>query len=291
MSAELLPLVHRGPSPAEDAHGRSRLDLFLDRLSLTPRNTDMLYMADPEPLQHETWTSWLLRRIRPTHSQRNTLLLLAFQTVILVLCYTTTVTRCVVYPLFILSTVFHEFGHALMCVMTGGHVASISVAMDESGLTSFTGGWFCAVLPAGYLGSSLMGALLLFCGFSYGVSRYAAAGIMLVLLAVLHFAQGIYTVVCVVVLSASLAAAFLARDGEFCQHIVLFLGAASSLAAMLDILESTVLEVIVGSDAQQFADHCSVVLPPTLFGAAWFVLSTLLIGASILAGLIAFKFK
>ena len=147
MSAELLPLVHRGPSPAEDAHGRSRLDLFLDRLSLTPRNTDMLYMADPEPLQHETWASWLLRHIRPTHSQRNTLLLLAFQTVILVLCYTTTATRALVYPLFILSTVFHEFGHALMCVVTGGHVASISVAMDESGLTSFTGGWFCAVLP------------------------------------------------------------------------------------------------------------------------------------------------
>lgn len=69
---------------------------------------------------------------------------------------------------------FHEFGHAITAVLTGGHVKSISLDPNEGGVTKFTGGSTALTLPAGYLGSSLIGALLIFCGFDIVASKIAS---------------------------------------------------------------------------------------------------------------------
>lgn len=69
---------------------------------------------------------------------------------------------------------FHEFGHAIMAVMTGGHVISISLDPREGGVTQMKGGRAAFTLPAGYLGSSLIGALLTFCGFDIVASKVAS---------------------------------------------------------------------------------------------------------------------
>lgn len=69
---------------------------------------------------------------------------------------------------------FHEFGHAITAVLTGGHVKSISLDPREGGVTHMTGGVSAFTLPAGYLGSSLIGALLIFCGFNIVASKVAS---------------------------------------------------------------------------------------------------------------------
>ena len=69
---------------------------------------------------------------------------------------------------------FHEFGHAITCVLTGGHVKSISLDPREGGVTHMQGGRNAITLPAGYLGSSLIGALLIFCGFNIVASKVAS---------------------------------------------------------------------------------------------------------------------
>lgn len=69
---------------------------------------------------------------------------------------------------------FHEFGHAITAVATGGHVKSISLDPREGGVTHMTGGVQAFTLPAGYLGSSLIGALLIFCGFNIVASKVAS---------------------------------------------------------------------------------------------------------------------
>lgn len=60
---------------------------------------------------------------------------------------------------------FHEFGHAITAVCTGGKVEEISLDPHEGGVTHMRGGKSAITLPAGYLGSSMIGALLVFCGF------------------------------------------------------------------------------------------------------------------------------
>jgi len=69
---------------------------------------------------------------------------------------------------------FHEFGHAITACCTGGRVESISLDPREGGVTHMRGGISAVTLPAGYLGSSLIGALLIFCGFDIVASKIAS---------------------------------------------------------------------------------------------------------------------
>ena len=69
---------------------------------------------------------------------------------------------------------FHEFGHAITGCCTGGRVKSISLDPREGGVTNIQGGISAITLPAGYLGSSLIGALLIFCGFNIVASKIAS---------------------------------------------------------------------------------------------------------------------
>jgi hypothetical protein len=69
---------------------------------------------------------------------------------------------------------FHEFGHAITACCTGGRVESISLDPHEGGVTHMRGGISAITLPAGYLGSSLIGALLIFCGFDIVASKVAS---------------------------------------------------------------------------------------------------------------------
>jgi len=69
---------------------------------------------------------------------------------------------------------FHEFGHAITACCTGGRVESISLDPREGGVTHMRGGISAITLPAGYLGSSLIGALLILCGFNIVASKVAS---------------------------------------------------------------------------------------------------------------------
>ncbi len=66
------------------------------------------------------------------------------------------------YPLQLLSTFFHEVGHALGAVLTGGTVIRVEIAPDTSGLCIASADCdtfiFCS---AGYLGSVIFGGVLL----------------------------------------------------------------------------------------------------------------------------------
>ncbi len=68
----------------------------------------------------------------------------------------------VTLPLQFLYTMLHEMGHALASSATGGHGISIKIFPDASGVTSSYDGWILAVAPAGYVGATLMGAVVLF---------------------------------------------------------------------------------------------------------------------------------
>ncbi|NLI01687.1 MAG: M50 family metallopeptidase [Chthonomonadales bacterium] len=67
----------------------------------------------------------------------------------------------VAYPIRLFVTLVHEAGHAMAAVLTGGSVASISIAPTGSGLTETLGGIPLLIYPAGYVGAAAAGAGLL----------------------------------------------------------------------------------------------------------------------------------
>ncbi len=68
------------------------------------------------------------------------------------------------YPLRILAVYLHEACHALASVMTGGTPVALSVSLDESGHTLSQGGFFPFVAAAGYIGTAVIGAILIALG-------------------------------------------------------------------------------------------------------------------------------
>nr|WP_321406622.1 M50 family metallopeptidase [uncultured Carboxylicivirga sp.] len=68
----------------------------------------------------------------------------------------------VLYPITLLVTIFHETGHALFALITGGSVHGIQINNDGSGYAMVAGGWSLLVIPGGYIGSALWGNLILF---------------------------------------------------------------------------------------------------------------------------------
>jgi len=69
-----------------------------------------------------------------------------------------------VRPLRVLVVLLHEIFHALASLATGGGLPRIEVLSHSSGVTTLSGGFPPLVFSAGYLGTALLGGLLLAAG-------------------------------------------------------------------------------------------------------------------------------
>jgi hypothetical protein len=75
-----------------------------------------------------------------------------------------TLGRTVLYPVTMLVTFLHEFGHAFFGLISGGSVESLAVHPDGSGVTTTRGGSPALVIMGGYLGSAIFGNMLFYIG-------------------------------------------------------------------------------------------------------------------------------
>ena len=73
----------------------------------------------------------------------------------------------VLYPVTLMVTFLHEFGHALGALLTGGTVVGMQINADGSGYTLTRGGSHAVVLMGGYLGSAVLGNVLFHIGARY----------------------------------------------------------------------------------------------------------------------------
>ena len=97
-----------------------------------------------------------------TQWKSRTLLLLA--AAIVAVCMFVPYGHLAIYPFQLFGTFIHEVGHAVAVILTGGTVESLVVNPDTSGYVKSMGGSRAIVASAGYLGSVLVGAALLFAG-------------------------------------------------------------------------------------------------------------------------------
>ncbi|MDQ3179070.1 MAG: M50 family metallopeptidase, partial [Acidobacteriota bacterium] len=92
------------------------------------------------------------------------LMLLLIATVITIALWFIPYTEYLIYPIRLFVTFIHEGSHALMSLLTGSAVQSLTVSTDGSGMVySLPSNWFSALLisSAGYLGTTAFGVLLL----------------------------------------------------------------------------------------------------------------------------------
>ncbi|MEW5819354.1 MAG: M50 family metallopeptidase [Cyanobacteriota bacterium] len=124
--------------------------------------------------------------------------------------------RVILYPFMLFATFIHEFGHALMAIVTGGKVLDLEVFFDGSGLATTQGGFRFLIASGGYLGSSITGAILLILAADDNikitkVSLFSVALIML--LSLIFFIKNILTgIIVIIIISAIFFIIFKAGD-------------------------------------------------------------------------------
>lgn len=174
------------------------------------------------------------------------------------------------FPLKLVVVLFHELGHALMAVATGGEVVALQVGADESGLVQSLGGWPILVLNAGYLGSLAWGLLLVGLTRTPRLARGAAAALAVLLVGVaLGWTRPVLSFGFVWVLAVAAGFAALARFAPPTAAAVALrvLGLFSVLYALGDVVDDVLLRPGAPSDARFLAERTGI--PALVWGVGW----------------------
>ena len=201
-----------------------------------------------------------------TREQLRTGLFIAITALILILFWDSPA----VWPLKILVVLFHELGHALAAVLTGGTVLSIGLSPDQGGVTHTSGGWRFAILNAGYLGSLLFGVALLAAGRSPKQARVGVGALSLVLLgATLFWVRPLLSFGFGAAMAFTAASLWLAlrAKADLVQLVLRGLGVFSVLYALWDIRSDVFGGTAGVSDASMLA--ASTWIPPMFWGGLW----------------------
>jgi hypothetical protein len=82
----------------------------------------------------------------------------------------------ILYPFRLFVTFVHEAGHGLAAILTGGRFEGFEVYSSGAGQALTVGGSRAVILPAGYLGAALFGAVLFYLVNSAPFPRTLAGG-------------------------------------------------------------------------------------------------------------------
>ncbi|KAK3373606.1 peptidase M50B-like-domain-containing protein [Lasiosphaeria ovina] len=235
-----------------------------------------------------TASAALVRRdLTVNDTQKVTLGVIAAYVVAIALLWNIPKIRVVLWPFKMLVIAFHEFGHALACVLTGGRVKSIELDPHEGGVTHMLGGKSAITLPSGYLGSSLIGALLMFCGFNIVASKVASIVVGVTFILTLWWGRRDWLTILTILLAMGLLiGCWFIAHAEALRYVVLFIGVMSSLYSVWDICDDLILRKVNSSDASVFAkryggsSHC--------WGILWSIVAVIFMVAAIVAAIAAF---
>ncbi|MCA9572665.1 MAG: M50 family metallopeptidase [Myxococcales bacterium] len=174
------------------------------------------------------------------------------------------------WPFKVLVVLFHELGHALAALATGGSVVSIELSPDQGGLTKSVGGLRFFILSAGYLGSLAFGVLWLFLGRTARTARIGVRALAaLLVVTTLIWVRPVASFGFLFTMLASLVAIAVVRlaSPAVSQWILRALGVFSVLYALWDIRDDVLSRSIAGSDASQLADLTFI--PAPAWGIFW----------------------
>ncbi|KAK4203848.1 peptidase M50B-like-domain-containing protein [Triangularia verruculosa] len=227
------------------------------------------------------------RALEVTDAQKVTLGVIGAYVVGIAILWNVPYIRWVLWPFKMLVIAFHEFGHAIMCVLTGGKVKSIELDPREGGVTHMQGGRSGLTLPAGYLGSSLIGALLTFAGFNINASKIASIVIGVCFLLTIWWGRRDWLTIGTVLAAVGLlVGCWFIQRAEALRFVVLFIGVMSSLYSVWDICDDLILRKVNSSDASVFAKRYGG--SSQCWGVIWSIISLCFMAAGIVAGIAAF---
>lgn len=176
------------------------------------------------------------------------------------------------YPVKALVVFFHEISHGTAAVLTGGSIARIELSPQLGGRCVHYGGWELVVLPAGYLGSMLWGALILIISARSRLDRLLSQVLGIFLLGMtVFYVRTAFGMLLGMSWGISLVALGRKASERANDAVLQFLGLASMLYAVVDIKEDLIDRRVAESDASAFAAMLGG--PPELWGVLWILVA------------------
>ncbi|KAI9243904.1 peptidase M50B-like-domain-containing protein [Phascolomyces articulosus] len=243
-----------------------------------PVGTNNTFEQQSDPVQYA---------FTPTEDQKIILYIIAGYTAAILLLWNMPIAKILLAPFKLLTVGLHEFCHAFVGCLTCARIESIEIDPDEGGATQMIGGNAMCTLPAGYLGSSLIGAILVMCGFNIFASKVASIFLGTCLLFTLWWAKNWLTRGIGIAFIGVMLLLWYIAHGAGLKYFVLFMGVMSCLYCLWDILDDLVFRKAYGSDATKFAELYG--LSSRTWGVIWFFVSVVFFAGGILVGLVAFK--
>ena len=175
-------------------------------------------------------------------------------------------------PLKILVVFFHEASHALATILTGGSVLRMEIVPNQGGSVLSSGGSAFVIVTAGYLGSLLIGALLLILASHSRADRWimgllALAMALLTVLFVRNF-YGLGFGLAGALAGLSCAYFLSERINDF---LLRWIGLTSMIYVPLDIFSDTLARPHLHSDARILAELVGG--STQMWGFVWLALS------------------
>jgi hypothetical protein len=227
--------------------------------------------------------------LTPNATQRTTLIVAGCYIIIIGILWHVPYLNFIIYPFKLLTVGFHEMSHAFVGVLTCARIHSIELDPDEGGATTMSGGIPWLTLPAGYLGSGLIGAALIACGFDTNASKGASLVLAVFFLFTLWWARrNVLTWVLLLGMSGLIVLFWLLNGGEVLRYLVLFIGVMSCLYVLWDVIDDTIARKVNASDASAFAKICGC-FPSQVWGVIWLFIAFVFFISGVLVGIVAFK--
>ncbi|OCB91110.1 hypothetical protein A7U60_g1675 [Sanghuangporus baumii] len=184
-------------------------------------------------------------RLTPTDTQRTTLIVAACYIVAIAILWHVPVLSWIIYPFKLLTVGFHEMSHAIAGILTCAHIESVELDPDEGGATRMSGGVPFITLPAGYLGSSFIGACLIACGFNINASKVASLVLAAFFLFTLWWARrNLLTWVLILGMSGLIVAFWFIKDAVALRFLVLFIGVMSCMYVLWDVIAGILVGLV-----------------------------------------------
>lgn len=207
--------------------------------------------------------------------RRRTLAILLAAIVIVFVLWNVPQVSGLLYPFRLFVTYIHEAGHGLAAILTGGQFIRFEVFADGAGQAVTAGGSRALILPAGYLGAALFGAVLFALVNRLRQTR-AIAFVLGILLLAFSLLFGRFSPVALLVgiaFGAVLIGLAYKANREINALVLTVLALLTGLNAVLDLYflvgSSDAAMGSVRNDAAAFSAEVFPLVPPAIWALVW----------------------
>ena len=197
------------------------------------------------------------------------------------------VSQAILYPFHLFVTYIHEAGHGTMALLTGGRFLGFEIFANGAGQALTAGGSRLLILPAGYLGAALFGAMLFYITNTgrYSRSISISLGIGLLIFSIIFGRFSITALVVGVAFAAVLIVIGWKASRDINILVLNMLAILTALNAVLDLFflvsNSSASLGDVRNDAAAFSAEVFPLIPGAAWALVWALLAVVILGLSI----------